>query len=156
MSAKPEPTDVEAVYALEGFPAAAVRFVRALERNRDLIARDHGVSPSELSALFHIGEVHSSTPKDLARRLEVTTGAVTSISNKLVSANLVHRINHPTDRRSFYLQLTPEGHDLMARIHREFLEMIAASTAGLTPQQLASFETSLHTVSEQITQRTQR
>lgn len=156
MPAKPEPTDADAVYTLEGFPAAAIRFVRALERNRDLIASDHGVSPRELSALFHIGEVRSSTPKELASRLEVTTGAVTSISSKLVSANLVQRIDHPTDRRSFYLQLTPEGHNLMARIHREFLEMIAASTAGLTPQQVANFEASLHTVSEQITQRTRR
>ena len=144
------------MYALEGFPAAAIRFVRALERNRELIARDHGVSASELSALFHIAEVASTTPKELAHHLEMSTGAITAIASRLVSANLVHRIDHPHDRRSFYLQLTPEGHDVMARIHSEFRAMIAASTTGLTAEQLADFEVSLRTVSEQIADRTAR
>jgi hypothetical protein len=42
----------------------------------------------------------------------------------------------------------------MSRIHGEFTSMIAASTAGLSPAQLADFEVSLMTVSEQIVQRT--
>jgi DNA-binding MarR family transcriptional regulator len=149
-----EGTQVE--YTLEGFPAAAIRFVRALERNRELIAHDHGVSPSELAALFHIAEVTSTTPKELARHLEMTTGAITAISTRLVAADLVHRVDHPTDRRSLFLQLTPKGHDVMARIHREFREMIAASTTGLTARQLADFEVSLKTVSTQIAERTTR
>ncbi len=144
------------MYALEGFPAAAIRFVRALERNRELIARDQGVSASELSALFHIAEVASTTPKELAHHLEMTTGAITAIASRLVSANLIHRIDHPRDRRSFYLQLTPQGHDVMSRIHSEFRAMIAASTSGLTAEQLADFEVSLRTVSEQIAERTAR
>jgi DNA-binding MarR family transcriptional regulator len=143
-------------YMLEGFPAAVIRFVRALERNRELIARDHGVSASELSALFHIAEVASTTPKELAHHLKMTTGAITAISSRLVAADLLHRIDHPSDRRSFYLQLTPKGHDVMAQIHREFRAMIAASTTGLTAQQLADFEVSLRTVSAQIVQRTAR
>ncbi len=143
-------------YALDSFPAAAIRFVRALERNRELIASDYGVSASELSALFHIAEVTSTTPKELAHHLQMTTGAITAISSRLVSANLIHRIDHPSDRRSLYLQLTPLGHDVMARIHSEFRAMIAASTTGLTAEQLESFEVSLRTVSEQIAERTAR
>jgi len=144
------------VHALEGFPAAAVRFVRALERNRELIARDHGVSASELGALFHIGEVGSTTPKELAHHMKMTTGAITAISSNLVSANLLHRVDHPSDRRSLYLQLTPHGHDVMARIHREFLDMVAASTTGLTAEQGADFESYLETVSAQIEARIAR
>ena len=144
------------VYALEGFPAAAVRFVRALERNRELIALDHGVTASELAALFHIGEVAKTTPKELAHHLRMTTGAITAISGRIVSAGLILRVDHPRDRRSLYLELTPQGHDVMSRIHREFTSMIAESTAGLTPAQLADFEVSLMTVSEQIVERTER
>jgi len=156
MSKTPEAAGTHASYALESFPAAAIRFVRALERNRELIASDYGVSASELSALFHVAEVTSTTPKELAHHLQMTTGAITAIASRLVSANLIHRIDHPTDRRSLYLQLTPQGHDVMARIHSEFRAMIAASTAGLTAEQLAEFETSLRTVSEQIAERTAR
>lgn len=156
MSKTPEADGTNAPYALESFPAAAIRFVRALERNRELIASDYGVSASELSALFHIAEVTSTTPKELAHHLQMTTGAITAIASRLVSADLVHRVDHPTDRRSLYLQLTPQGHDVMTRIHTEFRAMIAASTAGLTAKQLADFEASLKTVSEQIAERTAR
>lgn len=133
-----------------------MRFVRALERNRELIALDHGVSASELAALFHIGEVAKTTPKELAGHLRMTTGAITAISSRLVTAGLIQRIDHPRDRRSLYLALTPKGHDVMSQIHGEFKSMIAASTAGLTPAQLADFEVSLKTVSEQIVERTTR
>jgi DNA-binding MarR family transcriptional regulator len=137
-------------YALDGFPATAIRFVLVLERNRELIARDHGVSASELRALFHIAEVVSITPKKLADHLEMTTGAITAISTRLVDAGLLHRVDHPNDRRSLYLQLTPDGHTVMADIHREFRAMIAASTSGLSPRQLADFERALAEVSEEI------
>ncbi len=156
MSKTPGADGAYVSYALESFPAAAIRFVRALERNRELIALDYGVSASELSALFHIGEVASTTPKELAHHLQMTTGAITAIASRLVSADLVHRVDHPSDRRSLYLQLTPKGHDVMGRIHSEFRAMIAASTAGLTAKQLADFEASLKTVSEQIAERTAR
>jgi DNA-binding MarR family transcriptional regulator len=143
-------------YTLEGFPAAAIRFVRALERNRELIAQDHGVSASELDALFHIAEVASTTPKELAHHMKMTTGAITAIASRLVAAELIHRVDHPSDRRSLFLQLTSQGHDLMAKIHSEFRDMIAESTTGLTAQQLAEFEVSLETVSKQIAERTKR
>jgi len=143
-------------YALESFPAAAIRFVRALERNRELIAQDHGVSASELAALFHIAEVASTTPKELAHHLRMTTGAITAIASRLVAAEFIHRVDHPSDRRSLFLQLTPQGHDLMAKIHREFRDMIAESTTGLTAQQLAEFEVYLETVSKQISELTKR
>ena len=156
MSKTPGAEGAPTSYALDGFPAAAIRFVRALERNRELIARDYGVSASELSALFHIAEVASTTPKELAHHLEMTTGAITAIASRLVNANLIHRIDHPRDRRSFYLQLTPEGHNVMAHIHSEFRAMIAASTTGLSADRLADFEMSLRTVSEQIAERTNR
>ncbi len=155
-SAASADSNAPAVYALRGFSAAAVRFVLALERNRELIAHDHGVSASELRALFHIAEVASITPKALANHLEMTTGAVTAISGNLVAAGVIHRVDNPNDRRSLYLQLTPHGHELMAEIFEDFGQMIAASTRGLSEKQLADFESALATVSEQIAERTRR
>jgi len=137
-------------HVLDGFPAAAIRFVVALERNRVLIAHDHGLSASELRAMFYIAEFLRVTPKELADHLEMTTGAITAISVHLVDLDLLHRVDHPHDRRSLYLQLTPHGDAIMAKIHEDFREMIAASTSGLTPRQLAEFEFALGSVSERI------
>jgi len=137
-------------HVLDGFPAAAIRFVVALERNRVLIAQEHGLSASELRAMFYIGEVLRVTPKDLADHMEMTTGAITAISGRLVELGLLHRVDHPRDRRSLYLQLTPHGDAIMSKIHEDFREMIAAATSGLTPQQIAEFEYALGSVSERI------
>ncbi|MCB5272869.1 Multiple antibiotic resistance protein MarR [Arthrobacter sp. SO5] len=141
-------------HALAGFPYAATRFVRALERNREKIATDRGLSPSELRALFWIAENASVTPKQLAEHMELTTGAITAISTRLVNLGWLARLAHPNDRRSLYLELTPDGHAVMADIHAEFNGMIAASTTGLTEQELAAFEAALLTVAEEVARRT--
>jgi hypothetical protein len=67
-------------HALEGFPVTAIRFVRALERNRENIAISNGLTPSDLRALFWIAEHASMTPKAVAEHMEMTTGAITATS----------------------------------------------------------------------------
>jgi DNA-binding MarR family transcriptional regulator len=143
-------------HALTGLPAAASRFVRALEANQSRIARDAGVTDSELRALFHIARVVSVTPKDLATFMMMTTGAITAISRGLVEADLVHRVDHPADRRSLYLELTPHGHDLMRSLHRDFDEMLTASTSTLTPSQLEEFTAALVTAADGVWTRVDR
>ena len=143
-------------HALTGFPAAASRFVSALEANRHRIARDAGLTGSELRALFHIARVVSITPKDLAVYLGMTTGAVTAISRGLVEADYVHRVDHPEDRRSLYLELTPRGHEVMRSLHYDFDEMLAASTSSLTPVQLDAFTAALVSVSDEVRERLER
>ncbi|MCB5282347.1 MarR family transcriptional regulator [Arthrobacter sp. AL08] len=141
-------------YALAGFPYAAVRFVRALERNREKIATDHGLSPSELRALFWIAEQASVTPKQLAEHMELTTGAITAISTRLVNLGWLERLAHPNDRRSLCLELTDSGHSVVADIHAQFNTMIASSTTGLSDKELAAFETALLTVADEVSRRT--
>lgn len=141
-------------HTLQGFPAAAIKFVVALERNREKIATDHGLSASELRALFWIGEQGSVRPKELAAHMEMTTGGITAVSNRLVEMDLLRRIAHPDDRRSLYLELSTAGHEMMKRMHRDFTTMVAASTSMLSPQELESFEAALTVVADEVTART--
>ncbi|MDN3494925.1 MarR family transcriptional regulator [Planococcus sp. APC 4015] len=141
-------------YRLDRIPAAAVRFARALDRNRERIAAEEGLSASELRALFYIGEHLRVTPKQLATHMHVTTGAVTFITRRLVELQMLSRSDHPDDRRSLFLELTPRAHAAMDRIHAEFDEMIRASTAQLDDQQLEQFTASLESVATAIAERT--
>ncbi|GAA1000617.1 MarR family winged helix-turn-helix transcriptional regulator [Subtercola frigoramans] len=142
--------DEQAAHTLSGFPKAATDFVSALDANRLRIARDAGVSATELRALFRIAQAVSLTPKDLASHLGMTTGAVTAIARRLVDLGLVHRVDHPDDRRSLYLELSASGHEVMAGIHRSFTEMLSASAAHLDPGQLAAFTSALESVTAEI------
>lgn len=141
-------------HSLTGFPAAAIHFVRALERNREKIAIDHGLSASELRALFWIGEKGSARPKDLAQHMEMTTGGITAVSHRLVGLGLLERIAHPDDRRSLYLQLAPAGHAVMEEMHADFIQMISESTSMLDREQLSEFESTLWTVGGEVASRT--
>ncbi len=143
-------------YALDGFPAAAIRFVLALERNREQIGKDHDLSPTDLRALFWIAEMGSVTPKDVAAHMQMTTGGVTAIATRLVDSGLLQRIAHPNDRRSLYLELSPTGHETMRVIHSDFRGMIADSTSRLTPAEVHAFEVALDIVAVEVSARARR
>ena len=149
-------SDSAASHTLTGFPDAATAFVSALEENRRRIAEAAGLTATELRAIFHVAKVVSITPKDLATYLGMTTGAVTAIARKLVESDLLHRIDHPADRRSLYLELSPHGHEVMSEIHGDFKGMLADSTGGLTPDELEAFTAALRSVSDEVRTRLQR
>jgi DNA-binding MarR family transcriptional regulator len=70
---------------------------------------------------------------ELSRRLMVTGGNVTGITDQLVAEGLVERVAIPDDRRAFAVRLTPRGRaafDAMAREHEGWVE---ALFAGLDP-----------------------
>ena len=143
-------------HSLDGFAAAAIRFVRALERNREQIGKDHDLSPSDLRAAFWIAEQGSVTPKDLANHMQMTTGGITAIAGRLVESGLLQRTAHPNDRRSLYLELTPAGHETMRVIHADFRSMVADSTSALSAGELQAFESALDTVAREVNARAQR
>ena len=145
-----------ASHTLTGFPDAATAFVSALEENRRRIAERAGLSATELRALFHVAQVVSITPKDLAAYLGMTTGAVTAISRRLVETDHLQRIDHPADRRSLYLELSPHGHEVMTEIHRDFKAMLEESTGGLSDDELERFTDALRTVSGEVRARLRR
>lgn len=118
-------------HTLDGFPAAALALLRALDSNRHRIAKQSGVTGSELRALSRVAEAGGITPKELADSLEMTTGAVTAIANRLVESGLLLRVSHPSDRRSILLELTPSGDELMRSIYVEFDEALAASALSV-------------------------
>ncbi|CAN5195466.1 hypothetical protein BH09ACT2_BH09ACT2_08900 [soil metagenome] len=137
-------------HTLDGFPAAALVFLRALDSNRHRISREAGVTGSELRALSRVAEAGSMTPKELAESMEMTTGAVTAISTRLVEAQLMRRVDHPSDRRSLFLELTPAADELMKQHYREFESSIGIATEGLKEEDLRACSALLLSVAEQL------
>ena len=139
-----------ASHTLSGFPAAAVEFVNVMQRNRERIAKDAGLSASELRALFRVAAVVSITPKELAAYLDMTTAAITFISRSLVERGLLHRVDHPNDRRSLYLELTPLAHQMMLDVHRDFVALLEAATSELEFADVEGFSISLRSVARSM------
>lgn len=102
-----------AVSALSG---ALVEIDAAHRRIRHRLARDLGFSTVELTAIFLVGGTENCTPKHLSAELDVSTGAITAMVDRLEKAGHVERLAHPTDRRSQLLTLTFRGEEAMAAI----------------------------------------
>jgi DNA-binding MarR family transcriptional regulator len=61
---------------------------------------------------------------ELSRRLMVTGGNVTGLTDELQRDGLVVRASHATDRRAWIVRLTPKGRrsfEAMARAHEEWI-----------------------------------
>jgi DNA-binding MarR family transcriptional regulator len=123
--ADPAPQEQAATMDL---PAAAITLVRAIEILRSSIASDEHIGMTELRALGRLAG-HPLTPKQLAAGLGLTTGAVTALTDRLVESGLLARAQHPTDRRSLILDLTPAGEKVMQRISGDFRTAVMDAAA---------------------------
>ena len=110
--------------------ARAVRaVVIAAENFRLRAARDVlGVGSTEMSALFYLFTEGTSTPTELAARLQITTASVTELVERLGRVGLARRAPHPHDRRKVVLSLTDAAQVQVG----EMVGRIAVSTARCT------------------------
>ena len=110
MTVAPAPTEqAEVTVAVAALTAALAGIDTAHRRIRHRLGRDMGLSPTELTALFVIGSTPDCTPKQLGAELDLSTGAITALVDRLEKAGQVQRLAHPTDRRSQLLAFTPQG-----------------------------------------------
>jgi len=79
--------------------------------------------------------------KELSRRLMVTGGNVTGLTDELEREGLVQRESSPTDRRSWIVRLTAQGRDgfeAMAQEHEQWILELFAGLDAPAVQQLYS------------------
>lgn len=62
------------------------------------------------------------SPSSIARALDLTTGSVTTLLDRLEDQGLVERRSAPNDRRSLLIHLTERSFARIGPIYREFAE----------------------------------
>lgn len=81
------------------------------------------ISSAEYNCLVQFFKTDSMGVKQLAERLDITPGGVTRIVTSLEEKGLIERRISPEDRRSVDVYLTPKGHEMVADIRQEWLEL---------------------------------
>ncbi|MCB5276056.1 Organic hydroperoxide resistance transcriptional regulator [Arthrobacter sp. SO5] len=94
---------------------------------RASLAKELGISMAELNALSHAADHDGLTPKKLADLMDLTTGSMTTMIDRLQRAGLLVRQPHPTDRRSLLLALTPGGKQAVKWVNGLYLDAAAAA-----------------------------
>jgi hypothetical protein len=87
--------------------ASLQRFGLERDRMRAALARQAGITATDLDALEHLEADGPLTQRALGDRLSLTSGAITMLVDRLERAGWVNRRPHPTDRRYLLLELSP-------------------------------------------------
>lgn len=107
--------------------AAAMRnFNSGSNLLRTTLAAKFGIGTTEMRALNFISNAGEMTPKELSILLDITTGSMTAMVDRLEAVSMVTRNPHPTDRRSLLLTLTPTGRHATQWVQEVFESAIAS------------------------------
>jgi DNA-binding MarR family transcriptional regulator len=95
---------------------AADETIRQLLNRRDLASARHraamsrrlGLSESEMLAVAHLAQHGQLSPSALGQLLDLSSGGVTALVQRLESAGHLVRRRHPTDGRSVLVELSGE------------------------------------------------
>ena len=105
--------------------SAAGETIRQLLNRRDLASARHraamsrrlGLSESEMLAVAHLAQHGRLSPSALGHLLDLSSGGVTALVQRLEGAGHLIRRRHPTDGRSVLVELSDE---LVERAERAF------------------------------------
>jgi MarR family transcriptional regulator for hemolysin len=119
-------------------PVASRYVVRILEHR----FAPSGIPPYQLGLLTHVRHAQPVTPTEISTASGVPLTTLRDNIQRLVDGGLVRRISHPTDGRSYRLELTTRGE----RIIRAADPVLAECYAGverLLPRPLADYQAAL-------------
>ncbi len=88
-------------------------FIRHSMRGFFLHTRQHGLSVTQIAALFQIRRKGTSSVSDIGDELQVTNPAASQLLERLVQQGLVARSEDPVDRRLKQIALTRRGDSLL-------------------------------------------
>jgi len=86
--------------------------------------------------------------KELSRRMMVTSGNITGITDQLVAVGLVERMDVEGDRRAYLVRLTPQGREQFNTMARQHEQWIVEAFAALGEHDIATLYRLLGKVKE--------
>lgn len=86
--------------------------------------------------------------KDLSRRMMVTSGNITGITDQLVAEGLVERMDVAGDRRAYRVRLTPQGREQFMHMARQHEQWIVEAFAALGERDISTLYRLLGKVKE--------
>lgn len=103
------------------------------------VVRGTDLSPAQMHAIEVIGGHRAMKMRELATRLGITTGTLTVTIDKLEKRNLVARVPHERDRRSWLIVLTDEGQKKFQEHHKFHHEFTEEITEDLSESEACQF-----------------
>ncbi len=132
--------------------APIISALRQIQRSIDLhsrsLLREFGLTAPQLAALQAISRLEPVSSAALVREIHLSAATLTGILARLERRLLITRDRSGSDRRSYQLRLTAEGHALLASapslLHRHFRRQLAELREWERTQMLATLQRIAH------------
>jgi DNA-binding MarR family transcriptional regulator len=118
-------------HAVEQAVVALRAVLIAGDRYRAAVAEHFGIGAVESVVLSLLSEAGQPlTPHQIGSRMLLSSGTVTAILDRLERAGHIRRTQHPTDRRSRLIVLTPAGRRVLQFSNNHLRAVLASATDG--------------------------
>ncbi len=114
------------------------------QRFQRYLAGSLAVDQPGLQTMDHLGSVGSATPSELARKLGLSTAAMSLVLNRLEAAGHITRGHHPKDGRKVVVTASEETAERAYRLVVPMVERFDDLTGSFTDEQRATIETFLN------------
>lgn len=99
---------------------------------------NYPLSPPQYWLLRLLKDNGTCTPTDVAQTMGVTSGAVTSLADRLYKQDLINRERSKKDRRVVELSLTTKGEEVIVNINRERLSQLIEVCSRLSEEDISN------------------
>lgn len=127
-----------------------VEFYEKLSSWEESVVRGIGLSTTQIHTIEIVGHAGKIKMKDLAEKTGVTTGTLTVAVDRLEKKNLLKRVPHEKDRRSYLIVLTPEGNEYYEQHHNFHIKMTEELISCLTDKEQADFSKIINKIIKNI------
>ncbi len=90
--------------------------LQGFERFSGESVRRSGLTHAQFDIVATLGNTPGMTYKELGDKTLITKGTLTGVIERLESKGLVLRTRCPDDKRSFYVALTEDGHQVFSQV----------------------------------------
>ena len=108
----------------------------AVDTLSQTVADQLGVNRTDLRCMQMLGQFGPLTAGQLAEASGLTSGAVTSVIDRLEKTGFALRVRDAVDRRRIYVELTPSAGQQLGAIYRDLVAASAASMASYSDETL--------------------
>lgn len=102
------------------------RIIRATQLNSKALARERGMTPSQLVALQFINASGEVTASQIAEAMHLTQPTVTTLLDRLEERQLIARGRRDDDRRRVRISLTEQGRQQLSSAPQSLHEQFSA------------------------------
>ncbi len=110
----------------------------AAARHRSAVARKLGVAEGEMLAIAHLAACDGMTATQLAELLDLSSGGITALLQRLERGEHIVRGPHPSDGRSAIVRLAPATAKRVAAASERFVAELDRLAAELAEPQRAA------------------